>query len=71
MAAAFVSKWSALNALGIHTIVSALRFFVAWFLKDWVLKRAAAQGKLFLVSGQNGFMQSVTYFCIRECLHTL
>ena len=55
MAAAFVFEWRALNLLGIHTIVWALRFFVAWFLKDWVPEHAAAQGKLFLIFGAKLF----------------
>ena len=54
MAAAFVFEWSALN-FGHTYIVWALRFFAAWFLKDWVPERAAAQGELFLIFGAKLF----------------
>ena len=70
MAAAFVFEWSALN-FGHTYIVWALRFFAAWFLKDWVPERAAAQGKLFLLFWANCFHAERYIFCIREYLHKL
>ena len=67
----FVFDWSALNSLGIHTTVWALRFFVDWFLKDRVPKRAAAHGELFLIFWANCFHAVRYIFCIHEYLHKL
>ena len=71
MVTVFVFGWSALNSLGIHTTVRALRFFVDWFLKDRVPKRAAAQGELFLIFWANCFHAVRYIFYIREYLHKL
>ena len=71
MVTVFVFDWSALNSLGIHTTVWALRLFVDWFLEDRVPKRAAAHGELFLIFWANCFHAVRYIFCIHEYLHKL